>query len=125
MGQRNRHVSELYMPFSPVEALAHRSPPGRTFFRDLFGRSSAQNGEGSTPLLDEGGTKVQDIVVEENLGDEGLRGGDQRASMSRESDSGGLIQGVFDLTLNTAGSLIKFAINTLGADDPPPPPEDE
>ena len=65
---------------------------------------------------------LKDRAVEEGDGD---GGGDQRASTSKDSDSGGLIQGVFDLTLNTAGNLIKFAINTLGTDEPPPPPEDE
>jgi hypothetical protein len=67
---------------------------------------------------------LKDRAVKDSLEDEEPRGDYLRASTSLE-DPGGLIQGVFDLTLNTAGSLIKFAIDTLGADEPPPPPPPE
>lgn len=49
----------------------------------------------------------------------------KRDGVKSESETNGLIQGVFDLTLNTAGALINFAIDAIGsadADEPPPPP---
>ena len=65
---------------------------------------------------------LKDRAFEDPMDDKVQGSDDHHSSMSKD-DSGGLIQGVFDLTLNTAGSLIKFAIDTLGPDEPPPPPE--
>ena len=59
---------------------------------------------------------------------ESISGGNLDNESSEEG--GGLVQGIFDLTLTTAGNLITFATNMLSADEggqgaadaPPPPP---
>lgn len=68
-------------------------------------------------------------AAEGGEGGESSSGGGGAGDGDTSEEGNGLVQGLFDLTLTTAGNLIAFATNMLSADadgaaDTPPPPPD-